>query len=75
MIIENILDYAIKNKRKIYLNLDQQLLIYIKGEKGVKKTKVVKALEIGFTLLNKWNKLVIFVSTNSIANDIGENMI
>lgn len=37
LIVEGILKYAIKNKGKMYFNLDQQLLIYIKDEKRVRK--------------------------------------
>lgn len=70
MIIKSILDYAIKNKQKIYLNLNQLLLIYIRGEKEVRKSRIIKIIEIDFVLLSRKNKLVISAFTNSTRNDI-----
>lgn len=69
MTIKGIFDYIIKNKRKIYLNLNQQLLIYIRDKEEVEKSKVVKVIEMGFTLLGRKNKLVVF------ANGIGRSII
>lgn len=69
------MDHAIKNKGKIYLNSDQELLIYIYVEGKVGKNKVVKAIEIGFTVFDKKNELVIFALTSSTANGISENII
>lgn len=45
-IIKGILDYAIKYKRKKYFDFKQQLLIYIRSKKEIKKSKVVKAIKI-----------------------------
>lgn len=75
MTVEDIMDYAIKNKGKIYLDLDQQLLIYIRGEEGVRKSRVVKAIEKGFTLLSRRNELIISAPTGSAANSIGGSTI
>lgn len=59
----------------MYLDLDQQLLIYIRVEKMLEKSKVVKTIEINFVLLNKRNELVISASTGFTLNDIDESII
>lgn len=43
----------------MYLNTDRQLLLYLRGEEGIRKSHVVKVLEIGFALLDQQKKLVI----------------
>lgn len=75
MTIEGILDHVIKNKGKIYLYLDQQLLIYIKSKEEVGKNRIIKAIKISFILLSRKNKLVISMPTSSTANGIGGNII
>ncbi len=52
LVVEEIIDYVIKNKRKMQLNTDAQLLLYLCRERGVGKSHIVKTLEIGFTLLD-----------------------
>lgn len=64
-----------KKKRKKQFELNQQLLIYIKRESGIGENKVVKAIKIGFTLLNKRNKLVVSIFIGFIVNKIGQNTI
>lgn len=75
LIIKAILDYIDKKIRKIYFGLDQQSLIYIRSGGKVRKSKVVKAIKMDFSLLGKRKKLVILVLTGSIANGIGESMV
>lgn len=75
MIIKGILNYIIRNKWKIYFKSNQQLLIYVKSKSGIRKSRVIKAIEIGFVLLSRRNELVIFVLTDFAANGIGGNTI
>lgn len=75
MIVKNILNHAIKNKRKIYFDINQQLLIYIKDERRIRKSGIIKTIEMGFIFLSKRNKLVIFVPTSSITSSINKSMI
>lgn len=75
MIVGNILDYIVKNKERIYLDLDQQLLIYIKSKEEVGKNKVVKTIEIGFILLGRRKKLIISALTGFITNGINKSMV
>ena len=75
MTIKNILDHAIKNKGKMYLYIDQQILIYIRAEKEVQKSRVVKVIEMKFTLLSKKKNLVIFAHTGFAANEISKSTV
>lgn len=59
----------------MYLHIDQQILIYIKDEGIIGKNRVVKAIKIGFTLLENWKKLMIFALTDFIANEIGGSIV
>lgn len=46
------------------------MLIYIRGEEGVGKSKVVNIIEMDFSLLSRRKEFVISLPTGSIANDI-----
>lgn len=51
--VEGILDHSIKNKGKMFLDLDQQLLVYIRDEGGIEKSRVVNVIQMGFSLLGR----------------------
>lgn len=71
MIVKVILNYTIRNKGKIYLELNQQLLINVRGKDGIGKSEVVKTIKMGFILLSRKNELVISAPIDSVANGIG----
>lgn len=73
MTLKGILDYTIKNKGKIYFDLDQQLLIYIKGEEGIRKSRVIKVIKMDFIILSRRKDLVISMPIDSAANSIGRS--
>lgn len=54
--MEGILDHVIRNKDKL---CKDQLLIYVKEKREVRKSHVIYALEMGFILVNKKNELII----------------
>lgn len=54
---------------------DDQLLLYIRGEGGVGKSRVVMAIEIGFSLLSRKDQLVLAAPTGAAANNIGGSTI
>ncbi len=70
MIVEGILDHAIKFKGKIFLDSREQILIYIRVEGRVGKSRVMKVIEMGFILLSRRKELVISAPTGSAANGI-----
>lgn len=74
-IVKENLDHAIRNKEKIYYKSNQQLLIYIRDENRIEKSKVMKAIEIGIALLEKRNELVISTSISFTVNGIGKSTV
>lgn len=73
--VRKILNYIVKNKRKIYLNWDQQLLIYIRDKGEIEKNRILKAIKMSFTLLSKRKKLVISAPIAFAANSIRRNIV
>lgn len=59
----------------MFLHKDQQQLIYIKSEGGVRKSRVVKTIKMRFTLLNRKKELVISTPTSSATNSIARNIV
>lgn len=60
---------------QIYLHIDQQLLIYVKGEEVVGKSRVVKVIEMRFILLGRKKKLVISTFASFTTNNIEKSVI
>ncbi len=73
--MEGIFDHVIQNKRKLCVKREDQLPLYVRGEWGVGKSRVIHALEMGFILLNRRNKLMISVLTGCAAKGIGRSMV
>lgn len=69
------MDYIIKNKKSILFYIDQQHLIYVKGEKGVGKSKIIKTIEMKFILLGRSKKLAIFAPTIFAVNSVDKNTV
>lgn len=59
----------------MFLDLDQQLLVYIRDEGGIKKSRVINIIRIDYFLYSKRRKFVISVSTSSTANGIGKSTV
>ena len=75
MVVEGILDYVIKNKGRLCITRENQLLLYVKGEKGVGKSRVINALKMGFALLDRRNNLVLSAPTGCATEGIGESTV
>lgn len=52
----------------MFFDIDKQQLIYVKGERKVGKSRVVKAIEIEFTLLGRKKRLVISTLIDFVIN-------
>lgn len=59
LVLEEVYNYVIKNKRKLYITKKDQLLLYVRRKKGIKKIHIIHALEIEFSLLNRRNELML----------------
>lgn len=55
--VKRVLDHVIKYKSRIFLDLDQQLLVYLRDKKNVKKSKIVNVIQRGYFLLSRRKKL------------------
>lgn len=55
----------------MYFDSGQKLLIYVRSESDVGKSRVIKAIEMGFALLSRRRELGISTLTNPLANVIG----
>ncbi len=73
--MEGIFNHVIQNKVKLCVIREDQLLLYISGEERVGKICVIFALEMGFTLLNRRNELMISVLIKCRAEDIGKSTV
>lgn len=71
-ILKEIINYNIKNNKKLYLYINRQLLLYLCKKKGIRKSFIVKVLEIEFIFLNQWEKLVISTLTRGCAIILAE---
>ena len=75
LVVEEVLNHIICTKSQLRLARENQMLLYIRGEVGVGKSRVIKALQMGFNLLQRQNGLVIAAPTGCAAKGIGGNTI
>lgn len=73
--MEEILDHIIRNKKKLYIIREDQLLLYIRGEEKIGKSYIIHVLEMGFTLLDRKNELMLSISIGYAAKDIRRNIV
>lgn len=74
LVVEEVLEHIICTSGQLCTKKDQMLL-YVKSEGGVDKNRIIKALQIRVTLLNKQEELVITVPTRCAAESIGGNTV
>lgn len=75
LIVEKVF-YSLSNTSKINCDrIEDQLLLYIRGEGGVGKSRVVHAIELGCTILSRDSDLVITAPTGAAADNIGGSTI
>ncbi len=72
---EEVLNHAICNEgNQCHLRSDQ-LLLYVRGEGGVGKSRIVKAIHLGFSFLKRRKELLIAAPTGAAAANIGSTTI
>ena len=69
------LNHAILNKGNQCHHRSKQLLLYIRGEGGVGKNWVVKAIYLGFGFLKRQKELLIAALTGTAAANINSDTI
>ncbi len=70
LIVEGVLHRVITTTVSNCVQKKSQLLLYIRGEGGVGKSRVVKEIELGFSLFSRRADLVLIVPTGATASNI-----
>lgn len=75
VIIKKTLNYAILNKENQYRHRNNQLLLYVREEKKVRKNRVIKAIYLKFSFLKRQTKLLIAAPTSAVVANIDRAII
>ena len=75
LMIEQVLDHVISHKRRMYESKENQLLLYVRDESDVDKSRIIRALKVEFDLLKRRNELMFTVSIDCAIDNISENII
>jgi hypothetical protein len=70
LVIQKILSHAIKHHGKTAVEAKDQMLLAVAGEGGVGKTRVIKAVELGFKLLQWKDEVLKLAPTGAAAYNI-----
>jgi hypothetical protein len=70
LLVEHVLHHAIQHKGCHTVGAESQLLLYVAGEGGVGKSRVIKAIELGYTILQRSNEVMLTASTGAAADGI-----
>ena len=70
LVVEEVLDHAIAGKGQPCTCREDQLFLYVKGKGGVGKSRVIKALQLGYSMLERSRELAIIAPTGAAANNI-----
>ena len=71
LVVKNVLAHAIKHQEKTTVEAEDQMLLYVGGEGGVGKSQVIKAITLGYELLQRKSKVIMIAPTSSAAFNIG----
>ena len=76
LIVEGVMHHVIGAKNKPpCVDLSDQMLLYVRGAGRVGKSQVIKAIEIGFFLLQQRDELLITAPTGAAASGIGRSTV
>ena len=73
--VKKVLDHAIAGKGQPCIRRKDQLFLYIKGKDKVCKSWVIKALQLGYLMLERSQELAIIAPTRAAANNISGSTI
>ncbi len=71
LVIEKVLNYAIRNEKNQCHLRNDQLLLYVRGERRVGKSRIVKSIYLGFSFLKRQKALLIAALTRAATANIG----
>ena len=69
--VKKVLNHAIRLSGKTTVEAEDQMLLYIGGEGGVGKSRVIQAIEFGYGLLQRKNEVLLMAPTGDSAYNIG----
>ena len=75
LVMEGVFNHVIPIKEKLCVTREDELLLYIKEEKGLRKSCMIYAQEMGFTLLDKRNEIMLAIPTKCTAEGIKRNTV
>jgi len=70
LIVEKVLNHAIQHCGKPNVDAQDQMLLYVAGEGGTGKTRVIEAIELGYELLQRKDEVFLMAPTGSAADKI-----
>ncbi len=71
VVVEKVLNHTICNKGNQCHLRNDQLLLYVREERGVGKSRIVKAIHLGFSFLKRRKELLIAAPAGAAAANIG----
>lgn len=71
VVIKEVLNHAILNKGNQCYHESEQLLLYIRGEEEVRKSRFVKAIYLGFGFFKRQKELLIVALISAATANIG----
>jgi hypothetical protein len=71
LVVKKILDHAIRQHGKMVVGAEDQMLLYVGGEGGTGKSQIIKAVKLGYELLQWKSELLLLGPTGSAAYNIG----
>lgn len=64
-----------QNTIRLYVIKKNQLLLYLIREESVRKSHFIYAPEVGLTLLDRRNRLIIFISTRYVTRSLRDSIV
>ena len=71
LVVKKILSHAIQHHTTTHVEAQDQMLLYVGGEGGVGKSRVIKAVELGYELLQRKSEVLLVAPTGAAAYNIG----
>ncbi len=75
VVVKKVLNHTICNKANQCCLRSDQLLLYVRREGGVGKSRIIKAIHLGFSFLKRRKELLIAASTRAATANINDAII
>jgi len=75
LIVRKVLNHAIQQHEHTAVDAQNQMLLYVDGEDETGKFQIIKAIKLGYELLQWKNKVILMALTDVASYNIGERTI